>query len=171
MLLTLLRIAVIPLMVLLWENPIGPAAWILFGLFAFASITDYVDGYLARIWNATSDLGAMLDQIADKLLVATVLVMLTYDHHIPASLAIILILRELLVSGLREYAGLKSLAMPVSQLGKAKAALQMIGLCAVLLALAIERLDMLMLGHIILAISAVFSWVSAWGYVRAVLNR
>jgi cardiolipin synthase (CMP-forming) len=171
MYLTLLRIAVIPVMVLLWEYPIGPAAWILFVLFAFASITDYIDGHLARIWNVTSDLGAMLDQIADKLLIVTVLVMLTYDHHIPASLTIILILRELLVSGLREYAGMQSLAIPVSQLGKAKAALQMIGLCDVLLSLAIERIDLLMLGHIILALSAVFSWVSAWGYVRAVVKR
>lgn len=171
MYLTYARCAAIPFIVVLWAVPVTGAAWWVFGLFLAASLTDYLDGWLARKWNATSALGAMLDQISDKLLVATLLIMLTYDHHIPAVLAIVLLLRELLVSGLREYAGLQSIPLPVSKGGKWKTALQMLGLTLCLFAIGIEHIGLLAASHALLALSAVFSWVSAYGYVRALARK
>lgn len=170
MYLTYARCAAIPLVVVLWSIPVPYAPWWVLGLFAAASFTDYLDGWLARKWNATSAFGAMLDQISDKLLVATLLVMLTYDHHIPAALAIVLLLRELLVSGLREFAGLQSLALPVSKTGKWKTALQMIGLTICLYGIAIEHALVLVAGHALLAVSAVLSWVSAFFYMRCLVK-
>ncbi|MBA4274996.1 MAG: CDP-diacylglycerol--glycerol-3-phosphate 3-phosphatidyltransferase [Alphaproteobacteria bacterium] len=170
MLLTYARIAAIPAMVVLWSIPVPHAPWWVLGLFAFASLTDFLDGWLARRWHVTSALGAMLDQIADKLLVATVLIMLTYDHHIPAALAIVLLLRELLVSGLREFAGLRAIPLPVSKGGKWKTALQMIGLTLALYAIGREHVGLLVTSHALLAISAVLSWWSAAGYMRAAMR-
>ncbi len=168
MYLTYARCVAVPVAIVLWSIPVEAIYWWVFGLFVAASFTDYLDGWLARKWNATSDLGAMLDQISDKLLVATILVLLCYDHHIPAALVLVLLLRELLVSGLREYAGLKSLALPVSKSGKWKTALQMIGLSLALFALAYGDDGLLVLSHALLAVSAILSWVSAIGYIRAV---
>ena len=170
MLITYARCAAIPLVVVLWSIPVPHVAWWVFGLFVAASLSDYADGYLARRWKVTSDFGAMLDQISDKLLVATVLVMLTYDHHIPAALSIVLLLRELLVSGLREYAGMKAVAMPVSKTGKWKTALQMLGISIALYAVAVDAALLMVAGHALLALSAVLSWWSAVAYARAVVR-
>lgn len=170
MYLTYARCLAVPVAIVLWSIPVETAYGWLFGLFVAASLTDFLDGWLARRWNATSDLGAMLDQISDKLLVATILVLLCYDHHIPAALALILLLRELLVSGLREYAGLKALPLPVSNSGKWKTALQMLGLALALYAVASAGDGLLVLSHALLAVSAVLSWWSAWGYLRVAVK-
>ncbi len=167
MYLTYARIVAIPAILLVWNMAPAHAWWWVFGLFLFASVTDYLDGWLARKWKVTSDFGAMLDQISDKLLVATLLVMLAYDHYIPALLAIVLLLRELLVSGLREYAGMKQIALPVSKGGKWKTAFQLIGLTLALFAIAADHSAWLIFAHGLLAVSAVLSWWSALGYMKA----
>jgi cardiolipin synthase (CMP-forming) len=168
MILTYARVTAIPLVVGVWHLGSDNSAWWVFGLFLFASLTDYLDGFLARRWNVTSEFGAMLDQIADKLLVAAVLVMLCTDHHLPATLAIILLLREVLVSGLREYAGLAAIALPVSRTGKWKTALQLLGLTLCLGAIAVKTLPILLAGHALLAVSALLAWISAVQYLRSV---
>lgn len=171
--LTLLRIAVIPVMLVLWQLDNAPEAPLknlylyLFLLFGFASFTDYVDGYLARKWQVTSALGAMLDQIADKLLVVTLLILLVYHHQIPTTPAIIIILRELFISGLRESLALKGAPLPVGKSGKWKTALQMISLSLVLLGLHLASVPVLIAGHVLLIGAAVLAFVSAVLYLRA----
>jgi phosphatidylglycerophosphate synthase len=100
-----------------------------FGLFVVASITDYLDGYLARIWNQTSNIGRMLDPIADKLLVASVLLLMAADGTIAGWTiwaAIIILCREILVSGLREYLADLKVSVPVTRIAKWKTAIQML---------------------------------------------
>jgi cardiolipin synthase len=107
------------------------ARWTAFGLFAVASITDFLDGYLARIWKQTSNIGKMLDPIADKLLVASVLLLVAADGTIAGwSLwaAIIILCREILVSGLREYLAALKVSVPVTQIAKWKTTTQMVAI-------------------------------------------
>lgn len=107
------------------------ARWIALGIFVVAAITDFFDGYLARRWHQQSSLGRMLDPIADKVLVAVVLLVLCGDQilrggHVWA--AIIILAREVLVSGLREYLGQLSVSVPVTQIAKWKTTVQMVAI-------------------------------------------
>jgi cardiolipin synthase len=130
-LLTYFRILIIPVVFGLFYVDESLATWAIFTLFIAASITDYLDGYFARKFNVVSPLGKCLDPIADKLLVATVIVgllwqgMLGYYAVIPA---LLIILREILVSGLREFLASRDIAMPVTKLAKWKTAMQMFAL-------------------------------------------
>src|ERR671923_1882072 len=112
------------------------ARWSAFALFVTASLTDWLDGFLARAWEQQSTLGRMLDPIADKLLVGTTLIMLTHFNtidgwHVWA--AVIIMCREILVSGLREFLASLNVQVHVTQLAKWKTMVQMVAL-AVLLA-------------------------------------
>jgi CDP-diacylglycerol--glycerol-3-phosphate 3-phosphatidyltransferase len=142
-LLTLSRIFAVPLLVfLLWKpTPIDYA--ITFVLYCIVGITDYFDGYLARAWGSISRLGQFLDPIADKIMVAAVLVMLMASrrangddpiiedwHIIPA---LIILLREIIVSGLREFLAGLQISVPVSALAKWKTTLQLVALGALIL--------------------------------------
>ncbi|MGB1027703.1 MAG: CDP-diacylglycerol--glycerol-3-phosphate 3-phosphatidyltransferase, partial [Rhodospirillaceae bacterium] len=129
--LTFGRIAVIPIMVILFYVPGETARWINCGLFILAAITDFFDGWLARKMGSVSDLGRFLDPIADKLLVAAVLLMLAAMDRLdvwsyPA--ACIILMREILVSGLREYLAELQVRMPVTKLAKWKTTVQLIAL-------------------------------------------
>ena len=126
------RILAVPLLVacLFWPK-IDAMRWIAFGLYAAAAVTDYFDGYLARAWSQQSSLGRMLDPIADKLLVAAVLFMLVNDRtivgvHVVAG--IIILCREILVSGLREFLAELRVSLPVSRVAKWKTAAQLVAL-------------------------------------------
>lgn len=129
--LTVSRIAVIPV-VLAFMYMGGPwGNWIAFSFYTYACITDFFDGYLARIWDQQSAFGQFLDPIADKLLVAGVLLMLvgvetlSAIHIFPAA---IILCREILVSGLREFLAEARVGMPVSLLAKWKTTIQMLAL-------------------------------------------
>jgi cardiolipin synthase len=130
-LLTLSRIAVIPVVVALLLLD-GPATrWAACALFAAACVTDWLDGYLARRMNDVSSFGRILDPIADKLLVAAVLLLLVADRRIPGLAvlpAMVILMRELLVSGLREFLAGLDVSVPVSRLAKWKTVLQMVAL-------------------------------------------
>ena len=102
-------------------------------LFAVASLTDYLDGYLARRWNVVSQLGVFLDLAADKLLVATVLVMLVGINAVPSWMAALIIGREFIVSGLRSHAAAKGTVISASQLGKWKTTVTLAALVFTLL--------------------------------------
>ena len=130
-LLTYGRIAAVPLVAgaLLWNT--DTSRWIAFALFAAAAITDFFDGWLARAWQQQSALGRMLDPIADKLLVAGVLLMLTANgtiQHAHVWAAFIILLREVLVSGLREFLGQLQVSVPVTWLAKWKTAIQLVAI-------------------------------------------
>jgi cardiolipin synthase len=130
-LLTLARIGAIPVIVLLLYVGTPLARWIAFGLFLAASVTDYLDGFLARAWQQQSRLGRMLDPIADKLLVAGVLLMLVADgtiRGVTLFAALVILAREILVSGLREFLAEVRVGVPVSALAKWKTMIQMVAL-------------------------------------------
>ena len=132
--LTYARIAAIPVVVacVFWESILdGPIwlRWVALAVFIAAGITDYLDGYYARILDQHSAFGRMLDPIADKLLVASCLLMLAADNSIHGWTlwaAIVILCREILVSGLREYLAELRVSVPVTQLAKWKTAVQLV---------------------------------------------
>jgi len=125
------RIVAVPIVagLLLWGG--NGARWTALAIYVLAAISDFFDGYLARKWKQQSSLGRMLDPIADKVLVAVVLLVLCADDilrggHIWA--AIIILSREVLVSGLREYLGELQVSVPVTQIAKWKTTVQLISI-------------------------------------------
>jgi len=174
--LTLSRIAAIPLLVALIAIHTPAADLSACIVFAAAAITDYFDGKLARSRRQQSDLGSMLDPIADKLLVGATLMMLVGQNRLsPLGLypAIVIMLREILVSGLREYlAGLR-IGLPVTRLAKWKTGFQM-GALGTLIAgntsaviLHISFLPISIIGETMLWIAAVLTLVTGWDYLTA----
>ena len=175
------RIVAVPVVVLCFflEGRLAssdPARLVAFVLFALASVTDFLDGYLARIWQQTSNIGKMLDPIADKLLVSSVLLLLAADGTIAGwSLwaAIIILCREILVSGLREYlAGLK-VSVPVTQLAKWKTTIQLIAIGFLLIGPAIDEAIPYLteIGIALLWVSAVITLYTGYDYFRAGLKH
>ena len=132
-LLTYARILAVPLIVLCFfiEGRLhgsDSARWVALVIFVVASVTDFLDGYLARIWDQTSNIGRMLDPIADKLLVASILLLVAADGTIAGWsiwAAIIILCREILVSGLREYLAALKVSVPVTKIAKWKTTVQM----------------------------------------------
>ncbi len=178
--LTLSRIAAIPLLVALVAiNTAGGdlAACI---VFSAAAITDYFDGKLARSRRQQSDLGRMLDPIADKLLVGATLMMLVGQNRLPGLglyPAIVIMLREILVSGLREYLAGIRVGLPVTRLAKWKTGFQM-GALGTLLAgdttagfLHVTFLPVSLIGETMLWIAAVLTLVTGWDYLMAGLRH
>jgi len=130
-LLTLIRVLVIPAFVLLLIDPTPQTRLWAASIFLFASFTDWLDGYLARLYNAESILGTMLDPLADKVLVMAALIMLAAvptPDKIPAWLVVVLLSRELIVTGLRSVAAVKGIVVPASNLAKHKTAWTMIAI-------------------------------------------
>lgn len=134
--LTVLRIVIIPLLVMVFYIPHGIGNVAAAALFVIAGISDFFDGYLARKWQVQSSLGRFLDPIADKLLIAAILMLLVetriiHDWHLLPALAILC--REILVSGLREFLAELKVSVPVTQLAKWKTTAQMAALFILLL--------------------------------------
>lgn len=134
--LTISRIAIIPVIVACFYIPFKFASWIIAALYFYACITDFFDGYIARLWQQTSNFGRFLDPIADKLLVASILIMMVGTSRLKGiSLipVIIIMCREISVSGLREFLADIHVKVPVSYLAKWKTALQMIAIFLLIL--------------------------------------
>ena len=146
--------------------------WVALAVFIAAAITDWLDGYFARIWGQQSTFGRMLDPIADKLLVASCLLMLAADGTIRGwSLwaAIVILCREILVSGLREYLAELRVSVPVTQLAKWKTTLQLV---AVGFLIAGDAGDLIvpitsLVGLSLLWLSAILTLYTGWDYFRA----
>lgn len=171
------RIAAIPvIIVLLFPSSDDSVRWFALALFVVASVTDFLDGYLARIWQQQSSLGRMLDPIADKLLVATVILMLVADGTIGGwSLlaAIVILCREVLVSGLREFLAELQVGLPVTRLAKWKTAVQMIALGFLILGPAGGRVIpyAVEIGLVLLWIAAIVTIYTGYDYLRAGLRH
>ena len=169
-LLTLARIAVIPVIVGLLYAASDTARWAALLLYVAACITDYLDGYLARARGEISAFGRFLDPIADKLLVVAVLVVATAQGWLGplgvlAGLAIIC--REILVSGLREYLAGYEVIVHVSQLAKWKTAVQMAALAVVILGDAGPgALPWAVIGEAALLLAALLTLVTGYQYLR-----
>ncbi len=130
-LLTLIRIWAIPAIVATFFIEGAWASWFGVGLFIVAGVTDYMDGYLARHLNQLSRFGRILDPIADKLLVGSILIMLAWQGRLPNIMvlpAVVILCREILVSGLREFLAEIKVGCPVTRLAKWKTTCQMIAL-------------------------------------------
>lgn len=178
--LTLSRIFAVPLLVaLLWPGEtghVGPIGYLAaFALYCLMGITDYFDGYLARAQGTVSKLGVFLDPIADKIMVGAVILILCANRniagiHIIAGLVILL--REIAVSGLREYlAGLR-ISVPVSRLAKWKTAFQLVSLGALILAGGLPHIPAVQLiGLITLWAAALLTLLTGWDYLRVGLKH
>ena len=167
-LLTISRIVVIPVIFL--SIYIHTAVWSMLAavLFIIASITDYFDGYLARSRNETSAFGRLLDPIADKLLVASALIVILADnmvHPINFIPVIVILCREILVSGLREFLAEVHVGMPVTRLAKWKTGFQMTALSMILVGYMFHDL-----GVILLWIAAVLTFVTGYQYFQKSLD-
>ncbi|HEV7434670.1 MAG TPA: CDP-diacylglycerol--glycerol-3-phosphate 3-phosphatidyltransferase [Pseudorhizobium sp.] len=180
-LLTYARIVAVPMIVLCFfvEGKLASsdfARWTALLLFAVASITDYLDGYLARIWNQTSNIGRMLDPIADKLLVASVLLLMAADGTIAGWsiwAAITILCREILVSGLREYLAALKVAVPVTRIAKWKTTIQMVAIAFLLAGPAGDKIlpYTTELGIGLLWIAAVLTMYTGYDYFKAGLKH
>src|ERR1700761_8861404 len=179
--LTYARIAAIPVVVgcVYWESILeGPLwlRWSALAVFIAAGITDFLDGYYARIWDQHSAFGRMMDPIADKLLVASCLLMLAADgiiHGWTLWAAIVILCREILVSGLREYLAAARVSVPVSKLAKWKTTMQLI---AIGFLLAGEAGDMVVpvvtqIGLLLLWSSAIVTIYTGYDYFRAGIHH
>ena len=172
--LTWLRIVLIPVFVGVYYLPdtvLSPVAknWLAMTVFALAAITDWLDGYLARRWGETSQFGAFLDPVADKLMVAAALIMLVQLGRAESWLAIIIIGREIAISALREWMAQlgKSRSVAVAFIGKVKTGAQMTAIIALLLwEPVIPRVSTPLLGHIALWIAALLTLWSMFHYLR-----
>jgi cardiolipin synthase (CMP-forming) len=185
-LLTYGRIVAVPVLagLLLWNERaeeitglgVMMARWLALGIYVVAAITDFFDGYLARRWQLQSSLGRMLDPIADKVLVAVVLLVLCGDQilrggHVWA--AIIILAREVLVSGLREYLGQLRVSVPVTQIAKWKTTVQLVAIGFLIAGPAGDAIVPLItwIGIIGLWIAAGLTLYTGYDYFRAGLRH
>jgi len=167
--LTLLRIAAVPLLcyLLTFTAPLPSA--IAAGVFFVATITDFLDGYIARSYGSGTDLGKILDPLADKLLVAAALIMLAATPRmprVPAWIVVVLVSRELLVTGLRAVAASRGKIMAAEELGKYKMALQSIALHGLLIHYTNFHVDFFAAGMFLLGMAAVLTVWSGIDYFR-----
>lgn len=172
--LTLGRIVAVPAVALCFYFPSYTARCIAVAIFIIAAVTDFFDGYLARIWKQQSELGRMLDPIADKLLVSVCLLVLTWDNTIGGwSLvpALIILCREILVSGLREFLAELQVSVPVTKLAKWKTTAQLVAIGFLLAGqpgTGILMIEMLLVaGLVLLWISAMLTLYTGYDYFRA----
>jgi cardiolipin synthase len=174
------RIAAVPVVVALlyWQSIEGGGLWlrwVALVLFIAAGVTDFLDGYFARIWRQTSSLGRMLDPIADKLLVASCLLMLAAEeiiHGWSLLAAVIILCREILVSGLREYLAELRVGVPVTRLAKWKTVGQMVAVGFLIAGPAGDRVipGVTQVGIVLLWASALLTLYTGYDYMRAGLR-
>jgi CDP-diacylglycerol--glycerol-3-phosphate 3-phosphatidyltransferase len=175
--LTLGRIAVIPLFVWFTYDADPFYSLLAASLFTVAAVTDVVDGFLARRWNMITVVGKLMDPLADKLIVMAALVMMTRLGRVPAWVVIVLLGRELIVSGLRQIAASEGMVISAGQEGKWKTSLQLSGIVALCIhyvhpmnfGLVQFDVDFNLVGKVLVYLSTAFSVWSAAMYFRAFL--
>ena len=174
--LTVGRIALVPLFVAAFFLPPEPGRWVVFILFCLAGITDLFDGMIARKLNAESSLGRMLDPIADKLMVSAALLMLAADGtlkgiHLMAGLVILC--REILVSGLREFLAGADVSLPVTRVAKLKTVVQMVAIGALIMSSATENMlpGVTLLALACLWIATGLTLYTGYAYLQAGLHH
>ena len=171
--LTYARVAAVPLVAGLLFWPREPwARWTALAIFVAAAVTDFFDGYLARAWSQQSSLGRMLDPIADKLLVSAVILMLAANQTISGVTlwaGIIILCREILVSGLREYLAELQVPVPVTAVAKWKTTAQLVALGFLIAGPSGEAVlpGSTMAGIVLLWIAAILTLYTGWDYMKA----
>ncbi|MEH6526229.1 MAG: CDP-diacylglycerol--glycerol-3-phosphate 3-phosphatidyltransferase [Sneathiella sp.] len=173
--LTMSRIVVIPLLLASLFLPGDLSSWLPLGLFVAAGITDFLDGYIARRYQQTSNLGRFLDPVADKILVASVLLFLVGIGRVSGwelIPAVIILCREIMVSGLREYLAELRVGLPVSKLAKWKTASQILALCFLLGGPAVhETFDAMLIGEALLWVAGILTVWTGYDYLRLGLKH
>ncbi|MCB9982355.1 MAG: CDP-diacylglycerol--glycerol-3-phosphate 3-phosphatidyltransferase [Rhodospirillales bacterium] len=165
--LTVGRMALLPVMVALFFVPFAWAAWTCLGLYIIGAVTDFLDGWIARRFNLQSEFGAMIDPISDKVFVVTIMLMLVAVGRIDGLMVlsvVIIIVREFIVSGLREYLGPKGVKLPVTKLAKWKTTLQMAALGFLIVGPYMFLTTLI--GNIALAGATVLTLITGWGYMK-----
>lgn len=162
--LTILRIALIPVLVFLMLSPTKLYGILATTIFSIASITDWLDGYLARKMNIVTNLGKFLDPIADKLLIAAALIMLAGLGRVPAWMVVVIIGREIAVTGLRSIASSEGIVIAASELGKGKTIFQISALIGLLLHYEYFGIDFHATGTAILWIALLMTAWSGFDY-------
>ena len=175
-LLTLSRIFAVPILVFLLWRPLPIDYAITFVLYCIVGMTDYFDGYLARAQGQISRLGQFLDPIADKIMVAAVIIMLVSSrkmsgepviHGLHILAALVILLREIFVSGLREFLGPLNVSIPVSRLAKWKTTFQLVSLGALILGGAVPSMTWVhTIGLVSLWAAAALTMVTGYDYLR-----
>lgn len=181
--LTMFRIVLIPIVCVLIYDGTPQSSFYAFVFFWVASVTDWLDGYIARRQNLVSLTGKFLDPLADKLLVNSALIMLVALGRVPASLVCVILAREVAITSLRALAGSEGMVIAAGEGGKIKTALQMVGLIGLLIHYTYEvdwffvqmKVNFHLIGFWVLCISVLFSLGSAWEYfvafVRSIEGR
>lgn len=169
--LTIMRIMLLPVIIGLFFIPDAWAAWLCLGLYSVGAITDFIDGWIARTMNQTSAFGTFIDPIADKIFVAGVLVALVGFDRLPDLWiipAIVILFREFLISGLREFLGPQDVKLPVSKLAKWKTTVQMFALGFLIVGEhGVEVYPYTMeTGWIGISFAALLTVVTGWDYMR-----
>ena len=172
---TLGRIIAIPGIVALFylDSPLGQ--WLACGLFTIAALTDFLDGYLARAWSQQSAFGRFLDPVADKLLVAATILLLAGFGQISGSTllpAVVILCREIVVSGLREFLAGVATGIPVTKLSKWKTALQMVAIGFLIVGQnGPEFIPTRVIGEWCLWIAAIITLCTGYDYLHSGLKR
>ncbi len=167
-LISMLRVILIPLIVGFYYSDLAQAHLLAAAIFAIASLTDWLDGYLARKLNQASELGAFLDPIADKLLVVVVSLVLLAAYPVLLLPVVIIVARELVISALREWTAAKGKRVAVAFMGKLKATIQMLAIIALLMLEDGEPRLLWLLGSGLIYTSAILAlWSMAQYFYRA----
>jgi len=173
--LTLSRLALLPVIIALFfmEGTWGAqAVWLNLALYILCALTDFFDGWWARKYNQVTPLGTFLDPISDKIFVAALLVLLVAFGRLDGLwviLPVVIMAREFLVSGLREFLGPHNVKMPVTKLAKWKTAAQMLAL-ALLVGAPLHN-ALLPAGHALLALAALLTVITGWAYLKVGLDH
>ncbi|GJL84331.1 MAG: CDP-diacylglycerol--glycerol-3-phosphate 3-phosphatidyltransferase [Micavibrio sp.] len=170
--LTLTRLALLPPMIVLFFIPFSWAAWVCLILYIIGAATDWLDGWVARKFNQVTEFGTLMDPITDKIFVVTILLMLVAVGRIEnlwVLSVVIIIVREFMVSGLREYLGNKDIKLPVTNLAKWKTTLQMIA--TGILIVGPYFWGGQMLGQLVLTGASILTLITGWNYLKTALDH
>lgn len=165
--LTVMRLILLPAIIALFFSVQPWAVWSCLALYIIGALTDFFDGWVARAMNSVSEFGKFLDPIADKVFVATIMLMLVATQRIDGLwviCVIIILMREFLVAGLREYLAPKGIKLPVTSLAKWKTATQMLALGLLIMIPVLPGIAII--GLALLAIAAGLTVVTGWTYLK-----
>ena len=171
--LTLSRILVIPVFVFLFSSPTPEMSVAAAFVFLLAALTDLLDGYLARRRGQITNLGKLLDPVADKLLVASALILLVQFQRVEVWLAIVMIARELIVTGARTVAAKEGFVVPADSYGKLKVVCQISGILCLILeeVIRIPFFDLHIIGTLVLYIALAVALISGGRYLYQILKK
>ncbi len=170
--LTTIRIIIIPVIIVtFYFDDVTFSHQLASTLFVIASITDFFDGYIARKFNLHSDFGRMLDPIADKLLVGSILIMIVKFRKAQELPCLLILCREFLIAGMREFLSKVKVSIPVSRLAKIKTVFQIVALTILLLGSKGSGISMLdTLGQIALWIAAILTLITGYSYLKVCIR-